>query len=171
MALVSSIGKPPKAQTFGDFADVFAAVVFQTGKPYGRIDVMFDRFRETSIKSAERQRRCKSKKAIRRSVEGRNGPLPSCWSSSMASQENKADLANFLSRELLAEAPPPQLGDCCCRGDSLTSVRYNHRRQPPIFLSSMLHTKKQTHGWSCIAFTIILNLLLFPQGTLMCFCC
>ena len=35
MALVCSIGKPPKAQTFGDFADVFAAVVFQTGKPYG----------------------------------------------------------------------------------------------------------------------------------------
>ena len=76
MALVSRIGKLPKAQTFGDFADVFAAVVFQTGKPYGRIVVMFDRYRETSIKSAERQRRCESKKAIRRSVEGRNVPFP-----------------------------------------------------------------------------------------------
>ena len=35
MALVSSIDKPPKTQTFGDFADVFAAVVFHTGKAYG----------------------------------------------------------------------------------------------------------------------------------------
>ena len=33
MALVCSIGKPPNAQTFGDFADVFAAAVFQIGKP------------------------------------------------------------------------------------------------------------------------------------------
>ena len=107
MALVCSLGKSPKAQTFGDFADVFAAVVFQTGKPYGRIDVVFDRYKETSIKSAERQRRCKSKKAIRRSVGGRHVPLLSCWSSFKASQENKADLANFLSRELLAQAPPP----------------------------------------------------------------
>ena len=78
----------------------------KTGKTYGRIDVIFDRYRETSIKSAERQRRCKLKKAIRRSVEGRNVPLLSCWSSFMASQENKADLANFISRELLAQAPP-----------------------------------------------------------------
>ena len=154
MALVYSIGKPPKAQTFDDFADLFAAVLFQTGKPYGRIDVKFNRYRETSIKSAERQRRCKSKKTIRRSVEGRNLPLLSCWSSFMALQENKADLAN-----------------CCCRGDSLTSVRYNYRRQPTIFPSSMLHTKKQTHDWSCTASTIILKLLLCPQGPLMCFCC
>ena len=79
-------------------------MAFQTGKPYGQIDVIFDRYRETSIKSAERQRRCNSKKDIRRSVKGRN--VPSCWSSFMASQENKADLANLLSREMLAQAPP-----------------------------------------------------------------
>ena len=86
MALVCSICKPDKAQTFGDFADVFAAVIFQTDKPYGRIDVIFDRYRETSIKSAERQRRCKTKKTIRHCGKGRNVPqivptsfLVSCW--------------------------------------------------------------------------------------------
>ena len=42
MALVCSIGKPPKAQTFGYFADAFAAVLFQTGKPYDRIDFIFE---------------------------------------------------------------------------------------------------------------------------------
>ena len=54
----------------------------------------------------------------------------------------------------------PPIRRLLLQGDSLTSVKYNHRRHPPIFPTSMLHTKKQTHEWSCIASTIILKLLL-----------
>jgi len=60
LALVSAIGKPSGAQTFGDFADSFQTAVLQAGSRHQQIHVIFDRYREDSIKSGTRERHTKS---------------------------------------------------------------------------------------------------------------
>jgi hypothetical protein len=104
-ARVVAIGKPPDAKTFGDLADIFTQSIFQSGTSYDRIDVIFDRYREESIKSETRLRRTKTARPIRRVIEGRDVPLPSSWLNFISLPNNKADLARFLSDELLTNAP------------------------------------------------------------------
>ena len=104
-AMVKSIGKPQKAVTFGDLADVFVGAVLQSGTQFKRIDIVFDRYYEKSIKSGTRTRRGQGSAAIRRLIESRDVPLPSKWNNFMAHPENKTDLANFLSQQLMLKAP------------------------------------------------------------------
>ena len=105
-ALVIAIGKPKTASTFGDFADVFIETVLQSGTPFKRIDVLFDRYYDTSIKSGTRKRRMKHTVAVRRPVDNRDVPLPAKWDNFMAHKDNKSDLARFLSQQLILHAPP-----------------------------------------------------------------
>ena len=56
-ALVMAHGKPPGMKTFGDFANIFAETVFKMGAKYQRIEVVFDRYRDESIKSGTRIKR------------------------------------------------------------------------------------------------------------------
>ena len=44
-----------------------------------------------------RSKRMGKKRPIRKVIEGRNDPLPQVWSTFIASDENKADLAKFLT--------------------------------------------------------------------------
>ena len=53
-ARIMAIGKLASAKAFGDLADVFTASVFQSARSYARIDVVFDRYREESIKAGTR---------------------------------------------------------------------------------------------------------------------
>lgn len=59
-ALVQSF-KTHGMKTFGDFADELFSTVFRKGNAYSRIDVLFDRYRDLSIKSGTRIRRAKGK--------------------------------------------------------------------------------------------------------------
>ena len=104
-ALVVSLGKPKDSLTFGDLSDTFLRAVLQIGKFCQRIDVVFDRCWEHSIKETTRKRRSKTSKPIRRVIENRDVPLPKNWSNFMALPENKADLARFLSEQLITRAP------------------------------------------------------------------
>eukprot|EP00795_Rhopilema_esculentum_P002441 gene2440-biopygen11452 len=74
------------------------------GKRYQRIDVVFDRYRQLSIKTSTRLRRKKTSRPVRRVKESGLVPLPKFWSNFLALPENKADLARFLSEELLRQA-------------------------------------------------------------------
>ena len=105
-ALVNEIGKPVDDVTFGDLADTFVTSVLQSGSRYQRVDVVFDRYRDASIKSKTRIRRTKTARPIRRVIENRDVPLPKSWSNFIALHENKADLARSLSEALIANAPP-----------------------------------------------------------------
>ena len=97
-ALVHTVGKKSKAKTFGEFADDFnEAVSRNTGS---RIDVVFDRYQEQSIKGATRDKRSRSQRPIRRLIENRDVPFPKNWDNFISSSENKANLAAFLSDEL-----------------------------------------------------------------------
>ena len=51
-ALVVSLGKPKDSVTFGDMSDAFLRAVLQIGKFCQRIDVVFDRYWEYSIKES-----------------------------------------------------------------------------------------------------------------------
>ena len=79
--------------------------VFLAGSEYHRIDVVFDIYRDEAIKSTNRTRRSKTARPIRRLVEGRDVPLPKNWSNFLSLDDNKADLAHFLSEELCSQAP------------------------------------------------------------------
>ena len=55
-ALVQAMGKPTGLVTFRDFADTFVQAVLNAGASFTRVDVVFDRYYEISIKSATRTR-------------------------------------------------------------------------------------------------------------------
>lgn len=95
-ARIMAIGKPASAKTCDDLADVFTVSVLQS--------VVFDRYREESIKARTRTQRTKTSCPIRRIVEGRRVPFPKSSANFIALPENKADLLRFLSEELLAAA-------------------------------------------------------------------
>ena len=108
-ALVMAIGRPAHCNTFNDLADTFTKAVLEFGRHFYRIDVAFDRYRETSIKQTARQKRSRGYAPIRRQIESGSVPLPRSWSNFLALQDNKADLAYFLSEKLLAEAPADKI--------------------------------------------------------------
>ena len=101
-ALVMALGKPTDIATFGQYADTFTNTVFRMGANYGRIDVVFDRYQQESIKAGTRTTRNQRHRPVRRMIENDPlVPLPSDWSSFMALEENKADLALMLSSHLI----------------------------------------------------------------------
>ena len=94
------LGKLANAKTFGDLSDIYVKAVLKAGAKYHRIDVVFDRYREQTIKSVTRTRRTKSCRPVRRLIEGRDVPLPKNWTDYLSLPDNKAELSNFLSEEL-----------------------------------------------------------------------
>lgn len=104
-ALVMSLGQPSDCSTFGEYAGKFVRAVLRYAKDFHRVDVTFDRYREMSIKNVTRKKRAKGCSPIRRAIEDGSVPLPRNWSNFLALGENKADLARFLSEELLRRSP------------------------------------------------------------------
>ena len=67
-ALVMALGKPPDIRTFGDYANIFDSTVFKMGANYQRIDVIFDRYQDESIKAGPRTK-CKQRhRPVRRKI-------------------------------------------------------------------------------------------------------
>ena len=103
-ALVQSM-KTHGMKTFGDFADEFVSTVVRKGAMYSRVDVLFDRYREQSIKSGTRSRRAKGQQPVRRVIENKDVPLPNNFSAFLSLNDNKKDLAAFLSEQIILHAP------------------------------------------------------------------
>lgn len=101
MALVQELGKPKDAHTFGDLADVYKGCVLSNfSTTCSRVDVVFDTYLEDSVKAGTRKRRTGETKGIRRSIQGRDVPLPTQWKSFICVLSNKKDLARFLKEQL-----------------------------------------------------------------------
>ena len=100
--------KPENVGTFGEYADRFVQAVLAAGKNYQRIDVVFDRYRDDTIKAGTRTRRTQAARPIRRVIESRDVPLPRNWANFLSLSENKADLGHFLSEELCSQATSEQ---------------------------------------------------------------
>ena len=76
-ALVHTVSRKTKAKDFGDFADDFTEAV---NRIIGsRINVVFYRYQDHSIKGATRDRRSGSRRSISRLIEKRDVPFPKSW--------------------------------------------------------------------------------------------
>ena len=100
-----ALGKPDAAVTFGDLANTYMKTVLKADSEYHIIYVVFDRYKDETIKGTTRTRRSKTERPIRRLVEVSDVPLPKNWSTFLSLADNKADLAHFLSEELCSQAP------------------------------------------------------------------
>lgn len=101
MALIQSITKPDGAKTFGDFADIFIAKVINNFSALtSRVDILFDRYMKSSIKSGSRDQRTGSIQPIRRVIDNRDIKLPHNWKRFISLPDNKENLVSFLSQEL-----------------------------------------------------------------------
>ena len=129
-ALIKALGKPNGCQTFGEYADAFFNVVrcyfdrniclclipdgtctlsgpkksrtARIHKQSSRVDVVFDRYiGEDSIKASTRAKRIGKTKPIRKVIDGPHVPLPHVWSNFISMDENKSDIANFLSEMIM----------------------------------------------------------------------
>lgn len=106
MALVHAIGKSSSSVTFGDISDTIqCSIVTNLSDSCSRVDVIFDQYNALSIKSGTRNKRKKSRRPVRRIIDGRHSKLPDNWQNFLALDENKADLVNFLSTELSKVVP------------------------------------------------------------------
>ena len=100
-ALIQSIGRPDSSLTFGDLADVFSASVMKNFSTCCiRVDVLFDRYKELSIKSSTREQRARNSRPIRCVIHNREVKLPYSWKQFISLPSNKENLASFLSQEL-----------------------------------------------------------------------
>ncbi|KAK2554918.1 hypothetical protein P5673_023601 [Acropora cervicornis] len=101
MAAVQSLGNTKGAKSFGDWSDNFTAfVVSHFSDKCTRVDVVFDRYLPNSIKGVTRAKRKTGKsKGIRRDVASREQRIGN-WDRFIVVEENKANLAHFLSTEI-----------------------------------------------------------------------
>ena len=112
-AKIQALGKPQGCSSFGDYADTFVASVFKHLRhTTTRVDVTFDRYLGLqSIKSSTRIKRTAKRRPVRKLIQGPEVPLPQVWSQFIALEDNKADLATYLSTELLRKAET-LVGNC-----------------------------------------------------------
>ena len=103
-ALVMALGKPPGVSTFGNYADVFMKSVLDMGAEFDRIDLVFDRYDQASIKAGTRKKRTRGIQPVRRVIESDSVPLPDKWINFISLAENKENLAQFLSEYIMKRA-------------------------------------------------------------------
>ena len=89
---------PKTAKTFQEYADiVFAPYVFSQLATAQRVDIVWDRYIQDSLKSTTRQKRGKG---IRRHVAPTT-VLPKNWMEFLRADENKTELFKFLSQQMI----------------------------------------------------------------------
>lgn len=105
-AMIQALGKPEGARTFGDLANIFFKNIrrrFEAG--FQRVDVVFDRYFDSSIKDGTRSNRVgATARPIRRIIDSRDVKLPQNWVKFIGHSSNKAELASFLSNEIRGKA-------------------------------------------------------------------
>ena len=68
-ALICSLGKGDNSKTFKYQAKLFIQIVLRQSMSYDRIDTVFDRYRDDSMKTNTRNKRNKSHRPIRKFIE------------------------------------------------------------------------------------------------------
>ncbi len=103
-ALIQSLGKPSQCNSFNDYAEVFFKKVSSCLQDdIKQVHVIFDTYQQQSIKASTRSKRTTKKRPIRRVINRGDMPLPQVWDQFIAMNENKADLAHFLTQYMLAQ--------------------------------------------------------------------
>ena len=79
----------------------FKSLLIIVGENADCIDIVFDRYISSSIKSTTRTKRGTNKRPIRRIISRGDLPLHQTWANFISLGENKADLAKYLSNYLV----------------------------------------------------------------------
>ena len=133
MAIVHKM-KRGCAGTFGELSKKFYTIVTQPLIEHGchRVDMVFDQYRDMSIKSHERSRRGSSS-ALEIKINSPSTPVPKQWSKYISNPKNKTNLCVFLTQMLseLGRKELPQgkclvIGGGCSDGESSLHVRKDH---------------------------------------------
>ena len=85
-----------------NYADMFMqSVTRYFGEHPTRVDIVFDCYiGDDSINAVTWSKRVGKKKPIRSIIDGPNVPIPQVWSNFIALDDNKADLARYLSETM-----------------------------------------------------------------------
>ena len=140
-ALVMALGNPQShmSTTFRVFAKVFVKSVFQYGRHFERIYVLFDRYDILSIKEGTRARR-KQCKAICRVISTPDVPLPHDWQGFLCDPKNKADLSNLPSQEIIRNAPEET---CVITAGGLTEATNILSNKPEFDVQTLRSTHEE----------------------------
>ena len=84
------------ALNFGDLCMWYYRQLVGAFRKCSRIDIVFDTYRDVSIKSGERERRTASGSALEITIHSPATPVPRQWQKYMSSSKNKANLCEFL---------------------------------------------------------------------------
>ena len=96
-AAIVQILKPTAAKTFAEYAsEIFIPYIFSQLRGALRLDLVWDRYFEDSLKSTARAKRGKG---IRRRVVA-EGAIPGNWRDFLCVDKNKMELFSFLSKAL-----------------------------------------------------------------------
>lgn len=104
MSIVQGIGKPTNTKTFGEYATLFYNIVSRYFVKYKRVDLVFDQYKQNSLKNGTRQKRAGQHRPIRKIVDGDDVPLPVKWENFIHSWENKLDFTHYLSTYTMTRA-------------------------------------------------------------------
>ena len=151
MAVVQMM-KSGNASTFGELANKFYAITTEPLLQNGcdRVDIVFDQYRDMSIKSHECSRRGSSS-ALEVKINSPSTPVPRQWAKYISNPRNKTNLCTFLAQALseLGRKKLPQ-GKCLVIGGAAVMERVHFISEETIrlLLSEIfkLTTKKLTRG-------------------------
>ena len=96
-AVVVQMASPGAAKTFQDYADkVFMPYIMKQLQPVQRVDVIWDVYRQDSLKAATRERRgCGTRRRVTPSSQ-----ILRNWKSFLRVNENKTELFHFLAKQI-----------------------------------------------------------------------
>ncbi|KAI4833001.1 hypothetical protein KUCAC02_015935 [Chaenocephalus aceratus] len=101
----------PPVKTFHDFAIALTSMVTKAGHNCDEIHIVFDTYREDSIKNGERERRGKSKEMVVLDVISPNQNVPvvleNFWSSSISKTAFQAFYVEWLTTNYQGHSKPP----------------------------------------------------------------
>ena len=138
------------------------------GARFDRIDVTFDRYQEHSIKDNTKSKRIQGCHPVRKPVNGGSVPLPNSWSDFMALAQNKEDLAELLSEQLLLHAPVGRTIVVSGGFKKSTAVKSSNKALGMTLLQA---THEPIHGLCCTVHILTLIRLWCLLETQMCLFC
>ena len=109
MAVLHAITQEKIPKTFGELADYLFDRIMNVTRYAPRVDVIFDRYPEISIKNTERNQRAQAG-SVRIQITGGNQHTPKQWKKFLTDGQNKEGLVDFLLREWTQDRYNTKLG-------------------------------------------------------------
>ena len=135
-------------KTFGDIAKTVLKIVIREGDKCDRVDVVFDVYREDSIKDAERVNRGSGSGVKFRILA--TGHKVKQRRSFLSEAQNKTMLIEFITEEWKSNESKSMIGQKHYSSHVVRSVGALVRWERPLSMICSPLKKRQTHGFFCM---------------------